>query len=26
LRKHKLLRFANEAYDQGGLLIQEDLA
>ena len=22
LRKHKLLRFANEAYDQGGLLIQ----
>jgi hypothetical protein len=26
LRKHKLLRFANESYDQGGLLIQEDLA
>jgi len=26
LRKHKLLRFADEAYDQGGLLIQEDLA
>ena len=26
LRKHKLLRLANEAYDQGGLLIQEDLA
>jgi len=26
LRKHKLLRFANEAYDQGGLLVQEDLA
>ena len=26
LRKHKLLRFANEAYDQGGLLIQEYLA
>lgn len=26
LRKHKLLRFATEAYDQGGLLIQEDLA
>ncbi len=26
LRKHKLLRIANEAYDQGGLLIQEDLA
>ncbi len=26
LRKHKLLRFANEAYDQGGLLIQDDLA
>jgi hypothetical protein len=26
LRKHKLLRLVNEAYDQGGLLIQEDLA
>ena len=26
LRKHKLLRFANETYDQGGLLTQEDLA
>jgi hypothetical protein len=26
LRKHKLLRLANEAYDQGGLLVQEDLA
>jgi hypothetical protein len=26
LRKYKLLRFANEAYGQGGLLIQEDLA
>lgn len=26
LRKHKLLRLANEAYEQGGLLIQEDLA
>ena len=26
LRKHKLQRMANEAYDQGGLLVQEDLA
>lgn len=26
LRKHKLQRLANEAYDQGGLLVQEDLA
>jgi biotin operon repressor len=26
LRQYKLLRFANEAYDQGGLLIQEDVA
>jgi len=26
LRKHRLLRLANEAYEQGGLLIQEDLA
>ena len=26
LRQHKLIRLACEAYDQGGLLIQEDLA
>ena len=26
LRQHKLMRFATEAYDQGGLLVQEDLA
>jgi hypothetical protein len=26
LRKHKLQRLANEAYDHGGLLVQEDLA
>ncbi len=26
LRQHKLIRFASEAYDQGGLLVQEDLA
>ena len=26
LRQHKLIRFATEAYDQGGLLVQEDLA
>jgi hypothetical protein len=26
LRKHNLLRFANEAYDQGGLVVQEDPA
>lgn len=26
LRQHKLMRFASEAYDQGGLLVQEDLA
>lgn len=26
LRQHKLVRFTTEAYDQGGLLIQEDLA
>lgn len=26
LRQHKLVRFTTEAYDQGGLLVQEDLA
>jgi DeoR/GlpR family transcriptional regulator of sugar metabolism len=26
LRQYKLMRFATEAYDQGGLLVQEDLA
>jgi len=26
LRQHKMMRFATEAYDQGGLLVQEDLA
>jgi hypothetical protein len=26
LRQHKMIRFATEAYDQGGLLDQEDLA
>lgn len=26
LRQHKLMRFASEAYEQGGLLVQEDLA
>lgn len=26
LRQHKLIRFASEAYDQGGLLVQDDLA
>ena len=26
LRQHKLVRFTNEAYDQGGLLVQEDFA
>lgn len=26
LRQHKLIRFSTEAYDQGGLLVQEDLA
>lgn len=24
LRQHKLIRFTTEAYDQGGLLVQED--
>jgi hypothetical protein len=26
LRQHKMMRFAAEAYNQGGLLVQEDLA
>ena len=26
MRKHKVIRMANEAFDQGGLLTQEDLA
>ena len=26
LRQHKMMRFATESYDQGGLLVQEDLA
>lgn len=26
LRKHRIIRLTNEAYDQGGLLVQEDLA
>jgi hypothetical protein len=26
LRQHRMMRFATEAYDQGGLLVQEDLA
>jgi len=26
LRKYRIIRLTNEAYDQGGLLVQEDLA